>query len=180
MNKLDEEVLVQKVCRHLDASIAHLPQSIEQFLVESRQAALLQNAHLSSQDAAGLAQAVSRELDDHSALSADIEARLDQIRHSAVARFEQRQEKTTETSRFTLSAWIKTQFASFNFTAPAGMLATTCVMVTAISIFYVNSRPAGTLTLEEEIGLVATAEDIELYENLEFYLWLAENESLTL
>jgi len=60
------------------------------------------------------------------------------------------------------------------------MLATTCVMVTAISIFYVNSRPAGTLTLEEEISLVATAEDIELYENLEFYLWLAENESLTL
>jgi len=68
MNKLDEEVLVQKVCRHLDASIAHLPQSIEQFLVESRQAALLQNAYLSSQDAASLAQAVSRELDDRSAL----------------------------------------------------------------------------------------------------------------
>jgi len=179
MNKLDEEVLVQEVCRHLDASIAYLPQSIEQFLIGSRQAALLQNTHLNSHDATGLAQAVSRELDDHSALSPDIEARLDQIRHNAVARFEQ-QEKTTETSRFTLTAWIKTQFASFNFTAPAGMLATTCVMVTAISIFYVNSRPAGTLTLEEEIGLVATAEDIELYENLEFYLWLAENESLTL
>jgi hypothetical protein len=53
-------------------------------------------------------------------------------------------------------------------------------MVTAISIFYVNSRPTGTLTLEEEIDLVAAAEDIELYENLEFYLWLAENEFLTL
>lgn len=177
MNKLDEGVLVQEVCRHLDASIAHLPQPIEQFLTESRQAALLQNAHLGSE---GLAQAVSRELDDNSALSPDIEARLDQIRHSAVARFEQLQEKTTETSRFSLSAWIKTQFDSFNFAASAGMLATACVMVTAISIFYVNSRPAGTLTLEEEIGLVATAEDIELYENLEFYLWLAENESLTL
>jgi hypothetical protein len=53
-------------------------------------------------------------------------------------------------------------------------------VVTAISIFYVDSRPAGTVTLNEEIGLVATAEDIELYDNLEFYLWLAENESLIL
>ena len=180
MNKLNEEVLVQEVCRHLDASIAHLPQTIEQYLTESRQAALLQNAHLVPQDADGLVHTVSRELEDNNALSPDIEARLDQIRHSAVARFEELQEKNTEAGRFSLSAWIKTQFDSFNFSASAGMLATACVMITAISIFYVNSRPAGTLTLEEEIGLVATAEDIELYENLEFYLWLAENESLTL
>ena len=180
MNKLDEGILVQEICRHLDASIAHLPQAIEQHLAQSRQAALLQNAHLGAQSTEGFAQTVSRELDDNSSLSPDIEARLDQIRHSAVARFEQLQEKTTASSRFSLSAWIKTQFDSFNFAASAGMLATACVMVTAISIFYVNSRPAGTLTLEEEIGLVATAEDIELYENLEFYLWLVENESLTL
>ena len=180
MNKLDEEVLVQKVCGHLDARIAHLPQPVEQFLTESRQAALLQNAYLGSHDAAGLAQAVSKELDENSALAPDIEARLDQIRHNAVARFEQLQEEATETSGFSLSAWIKTQVDSFNFSASAGMLATACVMVTALSIFYVNSRPTGTLTLEEEIGLVATAEDIELYENLEFYLWLSENESLTL
>lgn len=180
MNKLDEEVLVQKICRHLDVSIAHLPLAIEQSLLECREAALLQNAQPVPQDAEDLAQAVSRELDNNSALSPDIEARLDQIRHSAVAKFEQLQEQTTETSRFSLIAWIKTQSDSFNLSASAGMLATACVMVTAISIFYVNSRPAGTFTLEEEIGLVATAEDIELYENLEFYLWLAENESLTL
>lgn len=180
MNKLNEEILVQEICKHLDASIAHVPQSIEQYLTEGRQAALLQNAHLNSQDAEGLTHAVRAELDDNSALAPDIEARLDQIRHSAVTRFEQLQETTTEPSSFSLSAWIKTQFDSFNFAASAGMLATACVMVTAISIFYINSRPAGTLTLEEEIGLVATAEDIELYENLEFYLWLVENESLTL
>tara|TARA_B110000858_G_scaffold198483_2_gene265572 strand:- start:20682 stop:21224 length:543 start_codon:yes stop_codon:yes gene_type:complete len=180
MNKLDEKILVQEICRQLDASIAHLPQPIKQFLSESRQAALLQNVHLVPQDTEGLIQPLSGELNDHSTLTPDIEARLDQIRHSAVARFEQQQEKTTQTSHFSLSAWMKTQFDAFDFAASAGMLATACVMVTAISIFYVNSRPTGTLTLEEEIGLVATAEDIELYENLDFYLWLAENESLTL
>lgn len=149
-------------------------------MLECRQAALQQNLQLVPQDTEGLAKAVSRELDNSSALSPDIEARLDQIRQSAVAKFEQLQEKTTETSRFSLSAWIKTQSHSFNLSASAGMLTTACVMVTAISIFYVNSRPTGTLTLKEEIGLVATAEDIELYENLEFNLWLAENEFLTL
>ena len=180
MNKLNEKVFVQEICRQLDASIAHLPKPIAQFLAESRKSALLQNAHLAPQATEDLRQPLSRELNEHSALTPDIEARLDQIRHSAVARFEQQQEKTTQSSRFSLSAWMKNQFDTFNFAASAGMLATACVMVTAISIFYVNSRPTGALTLEEEIGLVATAEDIELYENLEFYLWLAENESLTL
>lgn len=180
MNKLDEQVLVQEVCRHLDASIAYLPKPIEQHLGASRKAALLRLSHLVPQGAEGLAHTVSRELDDNSTLAPDIEARLDQIRHSAVSRFEQLQEKTTETNGFSLSAWVRTQVDSFNFAASAGMLATACVLITAISVFYVISRPTGILTLEEEIGLVATAEDIELYENLEFYLWLADNESLTL
>lgn len=180
MNKLNEQILVQEVCRHLDASIAHLPLAIEQNLGESRQTALLQSAHLVPQDAEGLADTVNIEFDDRSALSPDIEARLDQIRHNAVAKFELLQEKTIEPGRFSLGMWVKTQFDSFNFSASAGMLATACVLVTAISVFYVDSRPTGTLTLEGEIGLVATADEIELYENLEFYLWLAENESLTL
>lgn len=179
MNKLAEEVFIQEVCKHLDASIAHLPQNIALQLNESREAALLIEAHLIPQDKKRLGNATGRELDDDAALSPDIEARLDQIRQLAVAKFEQ-QQLTKETRGFSFSTWIKTQVDSFNFSASAGMLATACVLLTAISIFYVNSRPAGTLTLEDEIGLVATAEDIELYENLEFYLWLAENESLTL
>ncbi|GJM12322.1 MAG: hypothetical protein DHS20C12_07250 [Pseudohongiella sp.] len=180
MNRLDEEKLIQEVCRYLDASIAQLPLLTQQHLTESRQAALLQKAHLGSQGVDELAHAVGKELEDSSTLSPDIEARLDQIRHNAVAKFEQQREQSSERSGFSLFSWIKSQVESFNFDASAGMLATACVLVTAISIFYVNSRPTGTLTLEEEIGLVATAEDIELYENLEFYLWLAENESLTL
>ncbi|MBL4729179.1 MAG: hypothetical protein JKY40_07635 [Gammaproteobacteria bacterium] len=180
MNKLDEEVLVQNICRHLDASIAHLPQSISQFLAMSRQAALLQNTHANSQDPEALENAVSKELNDNSALAPDIEARLGQIRHNAVAKFEQLQEKAAATTGFSFNAWIKTQFDAFNLSASAGMLATASIVVTAIAIFYVNSRPAGSLTLDEEISLVATVEDIELYENLEFYLWLAENESPTL
>ncbi len=180
MNKLDEAVLVQEICRQLDASIAHLPKSTLQHLDASRHAAVMQRPHLSAQDDENLASAVSRELDDRNSLSPEIKARLNQIRQSAVAKFEKLQEDKAGSAGFSLGAWLKTQLDTFNLTASAGMLATACVLVAAVSIFYLNSRPTGTLSLAEEISLVATAEDIELYENLEFYLWLAENESLTL
>ena len=185
MNTADDAVLLQKICRHLDASSAHLPFFVEQQLSHARQSALKQQSHSATarRDAAGLVQSVSRDMNDNS-VPPEIEARLDQIRNSAVARFEQLQQtqkaQKTETVGLSLRTWFKSQLAAFNFSASAGMLATACILITAISLFYVNSRPTGTLTLEEEIGLVATAEDIELYENLEFYLWLAENESLTL
>jgi len=58
---------------------------------------------------------------------------------------------------------------------PAKMLATACLTVTIVSLFYTASRPAGTLPLEEEIALIASADDYELVENLDFYLWLADN-----
>jgi len=120
---------------------------------------------------------VSRELNKNAAAPPEIEARLDQIRHRAIAKFEQIESQKKKSSSSALSSWLKSKFDSFNLLASAGMLATACVLITAISIFYVNTRPAGSLTPEDEISIVASAEDIELYENLEFYLWLAENES---
>lgn len=173
MNALDEATFVEEVCKRLDRSIAHLPPSTLLRLDASRQTAVMQRSQLGDE---GLAAAVSRELDERGAVSPEIEARLNQIRQSAVAKYERRQ----QAQQPSIGAWIKAQLDAFNFAAPAGMLATACLLVTAISLFYVNARPTGTLSLEEEIGLVATAEDIELYENLEFYMWLAENESLTL
>lgn len=172
MNALDEATFVEEVCKRLDRSIAHLPPSTLLRLDASRQTAVMQRAQLGDE---GLAAAVSRELDERGAVPPEIEARLNQIRQSAVAKYEKQQAQQPS-----IATWIKAQFDAFNFAAPAGMLATACLLVTAISLFYVNARPTGTLSLEEEIGLVATAEDIELYENLEFYMWLAENESLTL
>lgn len=177
MNKLDEALLVQEICRRLDLSIAELPVPVEQQLSSSRQAAI---AQLASGREDVLAQRVSRELDEKIPVSPEIDARLDQIRQNAVARFEAQQNAAAGSKPSFLAAQFKSYRDAFSFSTATGMLATACVLITAVSLFFVNSRPAGTLTLEEEIGLVATAEDIELYENLEFYLWLAENESLTL
>jgi len=68
MNKTGDAVLVQKICQHLDASIAHLPFLVEQQLGQGRQSALKQQSHSAAagQDAAGLAQPVSREMNDNS------------------------------------------------------------------------------------------------------------------
>ncbi|MEX0962635.1 MAG: hypothetical protein WDZ52_01150 [Pseudohongiellaceae bacterium] len=180
MNKLDEPILLHEICRRLDASLAYLPNGAERHLNAARLAALMQDAYERPLDDDGLANIVGRELNEHSSVPPEIEARLDLIRQKAIVRFKQLQEEKASGNNYSLALWFRNRLDSFNFNASAGMLASACVLITAISIFYVNSRPPETLTIEEEIGLVATAEDIELYENLEFYLWLAENESLTL
>ena len=55
------------------------------------------------------------------------------------------------------------------------MVATACVLVTVVSLVYVNGNSSGNLSLDDELVLVASADDLELYENLDFYLWLDEN-----
>jgi|TARA_B110000971_G_scaffold91530_1_gene94175 hypothetical protein len=46
------------------------------------------------------------------------------------------------------------------------------------ALFYNSSAPTKTLPLDPDIGLITSADKLELYENLDFYLRLAENEFL--
>ena len=61
------------------------------------------------------------------------------------------------------------------FSIPVRVFATTCVIVTVVSLLTVFPDSATPLSLDEEISLIASADDLELYENLDFYMWLAEN-----
>lgn len=184
MNKLEENRFVQEICQRLDASIEHLDPSISARLDSSRQDALQSKLQSIDKEADSLAQKVRRELNDNTGVSAEIEARLDQIRQQAIARLDTAELRGAPSLVAQIRDWFESRFSTFSLpvpgTVPRTMLATACVLVTVVSIFYVNFRPTGSLSLEEEISLVASAEDIELYENLDFYLWLAENESLTL
>lgn len=177
MNTLEETIFIKEICQRLDASIAHLQPTITERLDNARQAALLAKSEAIQQDIESLASIVSRELNENATVPLEIEARLDQIRHRAITKLEEIESQKKESRSSALGSSLKSKFDSSNLLASAGMLATACVLITAISIFYVSTRPAGSLTFEDEISLVASAEDIELYENLEFYLWLAENES---
>jgi len=56
---------------------------------------------------------------------------------------------------------------------PAGGLVTACLLVTVVVLQWPDS--ARISPVDSDILLFASADEIELYENLEFYLWLAEN-----
>ena len=58
---------------------------------------------------------------------------------------------------------------------PVSAFATACVLVTVATLFFqFPEQPTGELA-EADILLFASSDEIELYDNLEFYLWLAEN-----
>ena len=172
MNKLNDKELVAAICQRLDRSVENLPGSVLERLDTARNGALkfAHQAGLDNDDA--LALVARHSLEDYEPLPREIETRLDQIRQQAIARLESHSKQ----SNGYLKYWQERLQALFGFdlSATAGLLATAFVMVTVVSLFYV-SRPTGVLTMEEEMMLVASAEDIELYENLDFYLWLAES-----
>lgn len=101
---------------------------------------------------------------DHSCERMDGEtlSRLNTIRHAAI----ERGNKSTRV-----------------FLAPFGGLITACVLVFVVSVFYPGQPDVpGQGTSDsgmaiEDLDILTSAESLELFENLEFYQWLEENES---
>jgi len=173
MNKLNDQQLIEEICTRLDSSTAHLHPSIGARLDSMRRQALAVASVSVPAGEESIVLKVRKKLDESMSVAPEIEARLDQIRQQAITRLQ-----TTETESsliIRVQETLQSLFAGNRLAMPAGVFATACVMVTAATLFYV-SRPSGSLPLEEEISLIASADDIELYENLNFYLWLAEND----
>lgn len=67
--------------------------------------------------------------------------------------------------------------------APFGGLATACVLVVVVSLFYQQDQKnpvqaiPDTRSAVEDLDILTTTESLELFENLEFYQWLEENET---
>ena len=179
MNNLQEDILVQAICSHLDASITQLDPAIETRLDSMREAALASQSRVAESNPAAteaaLVQNVRSRLQEIPALDPAIKSRLDAARRQAVSRLQQRQSSPLQTLLAQAQYQLTSLLSMTQTMRPANMVATACVMVTVVSLFYVSSRPTGTLPLEDELVLIASADDIELYENLDFYLWLAEN-----
>ena len=107
---------------------------------------------------ARLVASARRELDRScNALDAHTLSRLNRIRHAALARRQPR------TSRMLL---------------PFGGFVTACVLVLTVNLFMPGTAPEGN-TVEpplEDIDILASADSLDLYEDYEFYEWLASNE----
>ena len=174
MNKMTENEFLSAIRLHLDKSIAQLDVDIVLRLDSMREQALdeLQDARATDK----LVQTIRTNLEHSASVPPEIEARLDDIRRRAIAQLELSREKSLHSPASGLLQQLGVLLDSFKMPMPARLVATACVMVTAVSLFFVASRPPGAFSFEEEISLIASADDIELYENLEFYLWLAETE----
>jgi len=181
MNRMTENEFLSAIRLHLDKSIAQLDADIGLRLDSMREQALdpagkvvVDLGELRATDK--LVQTIRTNLEHSASVPAEIEARLDDIRQRAIAKLELSREKSLHSSVAALRQQFGVLLDSLKMPMPARLMATACIMVTAVSLFYVALRPPGSLSFEEEISLIASADDIELYENLEFYLWLAETE----
>jgi hypothetical protein len=101
--------------------------------------------------------AVRRELDHGcDALDGYTLSRLNRMRHTAM-------EHKQSTMR---SIWL-----------PAGGFVTACMMVLAVSLNPGQSDPVPVTPALEDLEILTSSENLELFEDYEFYQWLAENET---
>lgn len=104
---------------------------------------------------AGICQQLDRSCD---ALDSQTLSRLNRIRHAALER------KQARATRMLL---------------PFGGFVTACVLVVAVTTFMPGTTPEGLAPAAplEDIDLLTSADSLALYEDYEFYEWLAANDT---
>ena len=88
-------------------------------------------------------------------LDAGTQSQLTRIRHKAL--------DAGERKGFDIRQW---------FTVPAAGWATACLIVLGLAIYF--QQPNGAYLPLEDIDLLAAEDNLEFYDGLEFYAWLAE------
>lgn len=171
MTSRNDDILIQAMVSRLDRSVDELDPAIAAKLNQARLGAL--KARHGVQNENNLVSNIQQQLQKSEALPADVNFKLNEIRRKAVSRNTSNPASVTNK----LQTLYQAIFGA-NYRLTAGMAATACLTLTVSALFY-NAPPAtNTLPLDPEIGLIASADELELYENLDFYLWLAENEVL--
>ncbi len=175
MNKLDEAVLVAKICEQLDRSVDQLDQTVLSKLDAARAHALSakpEAANLESLADELLIDSVLSTLEEQAELPPSIEQRLNRMRNEALSRLSDK--PTAQSPLSGVTDWLQ-EFFGDNLSLSASMIATACLVVTVATLFYSPADQIEDFSLDDELVLVASADDLELYENLDFYLWLEEN-----
>lgn len=171
MNGLsDEERFVLRVAAELDNSLGCLSAAERARLDAARRASLLR-AGLESVGQPAAHSAFARALDESAErIPDDVRQRLDSIRAQAMARARADRRSTEAASR--RLAWRLPR----GFAVPAGAFASVCMLVTTLALFSTSEVPEVLpVALSEDGLLIGSADELELYQNLEFYQWLADN-----
>ena len=174
MKEFDESEFVSRICSKLDEQVLPVDSQIAGRLDQIRKQALQRQTspelakRENHEDDDLLVDGILSRLDDKLEPTPEIRQRLDRARKQAIAQ----EPGATQTWQ----AWqMVKDFFAIEHRFGAGMIATACLTVTIVSLFYVNSDPIESFSAEQEMMLIASADDLELYENLDFYLWLEEN-----
>lgn len=163
----DETRFIAKALQVLDSSLTELPPNIEVRLDCARLAALLQ-ARVPGSDNGATARGFAAALEsDEGQIPESVRLRLDSIRAGAMQRASAAQQAQ--------GPWWR-RWAPQGFAVPASAFASLCILVTTLAIFNLSGAPETMPLVVAENSLVLASEaEIELYENLEFYQWLADN-----
>ncbi len=171
MNGLSEdERFVLRVAAELDNSLGSLSAAERARLDAARRASLLR-AGLESVGQSAAHSAFARALDESAErIPEDVRQRLDTIRDQAMAKA--RADRRSAQIAGTRFSWRLPRA----FAVPAGAFASVCVLVTTLALFSTSEVPEVLpVALSEDGLLIASADELELYQNLEFYQWLADN-----
>ncbi|MDO9319914.1 MAG: DUF3619 family protein [Gammaproteobacteria bacterium] len=165
-----DERFAARVAAILDSSIEGLPPHIEARLDSMRSTAL---ARVVGHDAfARSAGMVLSGEEVAEGLPSFVSARLDDIRAQALQRAARQLEQKSQSTGWGVLA----RLLNPRLGIPAGAFASVCVLVTTLALFRVSEpNEVMPVAMNEEGLVLASADDLELYENLEFYQWLADN-----
>lgn len=152
----------------------HLPVELEERLSSARQGALLQAGQLDCEDSAAASDFAWALESREQQIPESVKLRLDGIRAEAMRKASESLDKANAEHKG--SGWKWSRWAPQGFAVPASAFASICVLVTTLAIF-IPSEPLETMPLAvaEDSLVLASEDEIELYENLEFYQWLADN-----
>lgn len=167
----EEARFLAKVVQTLDSSLEHLPAGLESRLGSARQAALAQGPRPKSEDSAATNGFAWVRESSEQQIPESVKLRLDGIRAEAM-----RKALVESNAKPQDRGWRWTRWAPQGFAVPASAFASISMLVTTLAIFN-PSEPLETMPLvaAEDSLVLASEEEIELYENLEFYQWLADN-----
>jgi len=157
--------------RMLDKAVAVLDDSLEassptvmKRLDAARHAAMLR-AWQPMHSEEGITQTLDQSAQQ---LPADINERLDAIRQQAIARGRSAKNDTS-------ASWLGGLWPPKGYAIPGSAFAFSCLLVTAITLFPAQSpQEEMPLVVAENDLVLVPDQELELYENLEFYQWLAD------
>jgi hypothetical protein len=172
MSNHDQDQLLKRIRQALDQSVTAIDADT-QFRLDHIRRQALQHQRVSepvNDSEENLLMAARAGLDDSIAnLDPDILASLDRARRSAL-----NQHDPSEPSA---GFWQKlaARFRLPPITAPVGAFATAFALVTMVGLFYQLPQQSASDLADSDVLLFASGDEIELYGDLEFYLWLADN-----